>query len=158
MRKKVKGVVYSEKMRNLPEIFSAVAALGERAIGRIVVLGSYLKNCRNALGHLSDVPAVAKELCVRTSTLTKWMEECGIYVIDHENGMFYYPRYRTLFRLPPHPTDEEIRQFRDCSADYGYLSATDAKRAEKARGEGRKAAVKDEGNAAENDLEMIPNY
>ena len=154
MKKNISGVLYNDIFRNLPEIYSATAALGERAIGRIMVVCAYLKHSRNALGCTDDLPALAKELCVRTSTLAGWLDSCGIFVVDHVRGVFYYPRYRALFDLDEVPSDAEVAELHDSSSRYSYMAARGARNSRKTpKAHAPKCAVKHD----EDELKMNSN-
>lgn len=84
---------------SLPEIENAMAKFKHTGFTVAVVILERLLHRKGRIGLYKNLGPAARYLHMKTTNLIKVIDECGVFVADHEHGLFYSPRLRKAFSM-----------------------------------------------------------
>ncbi len=93
-------IVVDEHFLSLPEVKYAMAKFKSKGFAVVVVVLEHLVHRKGRIGLYKNLDMVARYLHMQVRSVIKVVDECGVFVPDHEHGLFYSPRLRKYYRMP----------------------------------------------------------
>lgn len=100
-------IIVDAEFLSLPEIDGAITKFKSNGFSVVVVILERLLHRKGRIGMYKNLGQAARFLHMQVRTMIKVIDECGVFVADHEHGLFYSPRLRKDFHMPAYVSRAE---------------------------------------------------